>query len=76
MEQLRLSPDFEQWLANIVDALNYDIGLINVAAGSLTTNLTTIDTPPISALSELVKSINQRFDKIDQAIARMQSNGV
>lgn len=60
--------NLDQWFATLVDTLNYDIGLINGAVGSLTKNLTTVDTAPIQYLKEslnkLIIDLNESFEVI------------
>lgn len=67
----------DQWYASIVDAINYDLGKIEVAVPALSMVLTTIDTAPIQylrdSLDKLVDNINKGFEQIDDRLGKIES---
>ncbi len=65
------------WFANIVDAINYDLGQIENAIPALNMILTNIDTAPIQYLKDsftkLVDNINKGFEQIDDRLSKIES---
>ena len=65
------------WFANIVDAINYDLGKIEDAVPALSMVLTTMDTAPIQYLREsldkLVDNINKGFAEIENRLKAIES---
>ena len=68
----------DQWFANLVDAINFDLQLLQKATVlPLTDNLTTVDTSPIAYLNDslknLVRNINSAFGMINDRLGEMDS---
>lgn len=68
----------DQWFANLVDTINYDLQLLQKATAlPLTEHLTNVDTSPIeylnSSLQNMVKNINSAFDMINEKLGDMDS---
>lgn len=64
------------WFSNIVDAINFDLTKIQEEVPTLNMVLTTIDAAPIEylkdSLVDLVKSVNEAFDQIDERLSRLE----
>lgn len=67
----------DQWFSNIVDAINYDLGKIEIAVPALNMVLTNVDTAPIQylrdSLDKLVDNINNGFEMIDDRLRKIES---
>jgi hypothetical protein len=65
------------WFSNIVDTMNYDLGLIQNAVPALTSPLITLDTAPIQYLRDsfdkLTNVLNQGFEQIYNEIESLKS---
>ena len=76
IEQIELQY-LDQWFANLVDAINYDLTKIEGAVVALSMQLTNIDTAPIQylkdSLNNLVKDINNGFETIDNQFRALDS---
>lgn len=68
----------DQWFANIVDTINYDLGKIEGAVPALNKVLTNVDTAPIQylrdSLDKLVDNINKGFEQIDDRLGKIESD--
>lgn len=66
-----------QWFANLVDTLNYDLEKIMGAVSGLENALTAVDTAPIDYLTEslaqLVTNVNDNFDIINERLDELES---
>lgn len=67
----------DSWFANIVDAINYDLGKIEAAVPTLSMVLTNIDTAPVKylrdSLDNLVDNVNKALELIDDRLRKIES---
>ena len=67
----------DQWFANLVDTVNYDLLKIEGAVIALEKILVNLDTAPIQylkdSLNEMVKKINTGFDQISEQMNALDS---